>query len=175
MTEDCAVPMELRELEEHIDQRLHAAYLAMGCVAPTRNGKPVPEMVAHVEREVDDEEFVIWMEAWRGFLSILWQEGPSPEKALKRLIAMTWSVARENLANMSQTELALLTHETRAAWCHRIKVVYSDYLKSRGFRGTRVPGQKSESSTKIYAQTATGNVSRRSGRKKGDKAFTPPH
>jgi hypothetical protein len=85
-------------------------------------------------------------------------------------MALTWCVSRENLANMTQTDLALLTHETRAAWCHRVKLIYSDYLKSRGFRGTRVPGQKSEGATKTYARKARGNNSRKSGRKKGEGA-----
>lgn len=161
------------ELSDHIDEVLDVSYRRMGCVAPTRNGRPVVQMIDSYEREIDDEDFEIWLEAWRGFMSILWQEGPSPEKALKRLIALTWCVSRENLADMSQTELGLLTHETRAAWCHRIKVVYTDYLKSRGFRGTRVPGQKREGSTNIYARKATGNKSRRSGRKKGDAARPP--
>lgn len=159
------------QLEEHIESVLDASYRRMGCVAPRRNGRPVVQMVDAFEREVGSEEFQIWLEAFRGFMAVLWQEGPSPEKALKRLIALTWCVSRENLANMTQTDLALLTHETRAAWCHRVKLVYTDYLKARGFRGTRVPGQKSEGSTKIYARVATGNKSRKSGRKKGDAAL----
>ena len=161
------------ELEEHMEAVLDTSYSRMGCVAPRRNGRPVVQMVDAVEREVGGEEFQIWLEAFRGFMAILWQEGPSPEKALKRLIALTWCVSRENLANMTQTDLALLTHETRAAWCHRVKVVYTDYLKARGFRGTRVPGQKSETATKTYARKAAGNRSRKSGRKKGDAALPP--
>jgi hypothetical protein len=130
-------------------------------------------MVDAFEREVGNEEFQTWLEAWRAFMAVIWQEGPSPEKGLKRLIALTWCVAREYLANMTQTDLALLTHETRAAWCHRVKLVYTDYLKARGFRGTRVPGQKREGATKTYAAKARGNQSRKSGRKKGDGARAP--
>lgn len=163
-----ALDPELVEIGEHIEAVLDAAYHRMGCVTPRRNGRAITQMVTEAKEGMDDDELWVWLEAWRGMMSILWQEGPSPERALKRLMAFTWAVSRESLANMSMTDLALLTHETRAAWSHRVKVVYSDYLKSRGYRGTRVPGQKSEGSTKVYARVAAGNTSRRSGRKKGD-------
>jgi len=160
---------EVAALDGHIHAVLDAAYHRMGCAAPLHNGRPVVQMVHDAVEQLPEEELEIWMEAWRGFLAVLWAEGPSPEKALKRLVSLTWAVSREHLANMSQTDLGLLTHETKAAWCHRIKLVYSDYLRSRGFRGSRVPGQKSETATQIYARAARNNTSRKRGRKKGDE------
>jgi len=159
---------ELVDISEHIEAVLDAAYHRMGCAAPLRNGRPVVQMV-HEATQLEDEELWVWLEAWRSMMAIIWQEGPSPERALKRLVALTWAVSRENLANMTMEELGLLTHETKSAWSNRIKIIYSDYLKSRGFRGTRVPGQKSESATKAYAAAAKHNKNRASGKKKGDK------
>lgn len=153
---------------DHIDDVLDAAYHRMGVQAPRHNGRPVLVMVRDALPPPNDEELIIWLEAWGAFLTILFAEGASPLKVLKRLFAFVWAVRRELLVNMTQTELGLLMGETRAAVSHRVNVVYSDYLKRMGFRGTRLPGQKSETSRETFARKAAGNTSRASGRKAGE-------
>lgn len=155
------------ELCDHIDSVLDAAYQRLGMEAPRHNGRPMLPMIRS-EMPVDDEEAIIWLEAWRAFLNILFDAGPHPERVIKRLYALVWAVDREKVANMSQTGMALLFKETRAATNARIVALYTDFLKKKGFRGTKVPGQKSETACQTFSQKAKGNTSRKSGKKKGD-------
>jgi len=160
-------------LEQEIEGVLDTAYRRMGCEPPRRNGKPMLQMVHDEIREMDGDELVIWMEAWRSMFALFFDGGPHPAQVLKNIYALAWCVAREHVANMTQTQLGELFGETRAAWCERIKIVYVDFLKKRGFRGTRVPGQKTEGATKVYAGVQKDNKNRASGRRKGE-APKPP-
>ena len=164
MTEEKA----LEQLEHHMDGCLDAAYHRLGMMAPRHNGRP---MMAHIRAELppaEDDEVLIWLEAWRAFLRLLFEAGPRPDRVLKRLYALTWAVDREKLAHMSQTELAELLGETRAAMQQRIKLVYNDQLSRMGFRGTRVPGQNTETTCRKLERAQKGNTNRRNGRRKGD-------
>jgi len=153
-----------------IDGVLDAAYQRLGMPAPpTRNGRPVRAMMLEELPPRDDEEFIIWLEAWRAMMKILFHEGAHPERVIKRLFAFTWAVDREQLANMTQTDLALMFQETRAAVSHRINLLFSDYLKANKFKCTRVSGQKSETARTISAAKAKNNKNRKAGRKKGDR------
>ena len=156
----------IEELQQHMDGCLDAAYHRLGMMAPRHNGRP---MLAQLRAELPppgDDEVLIWLEAWRSFLNILFDAGPSPERVLKRLYALVWAVDRERLANMSQTDLAELFRETRAAQQARIKMVYSEFLRRRGYRGTKVPGQKTEGACVKFALGAKGNTNRRCGKRR---------
>lgn len=159
---------ELEVLEAHMDELLDSAYHRMGVESPRHNGRPVVVMVREEVQRAGEDDALVYVEAWRAFLEILFATGPRPDRVMKRLFALVWAVNRERLANMSQTDLALMMKETRAATQLRIRLLYTDFLKSRGFRGTRVPGQKSETASRISAAKAKGNTNRKSGRKKGD-------
>ncbi len=152
---------------------LDAAYHRIGMEAPRHNGRPVMAMIRSDVPAATDDDFQVWMEAWRSFLTILFHEGPHPERVMRRLYAFVWAVDREKLANMSQTDLALLFKETRAAVSLRVNLLFSGYLKAQGFRATRVPGQKTEGACKTFARKAAGNHNRKSGRKKGDTPKKP--
>lgn len=105
---------------------------------------------------------------WRLFLRFLFTEGIEPERAVKMLYAITWCVARKHLLGMNIREVSDLLGEVRATGSNRIGLVFSDLLERWGFRGTRVSGQKKESSRNTYAAAAEGNTSRQKGKKKGD-------
>lgn len=161
------------EICEHIDGVLDAAYHRMGMEAPRHNGRPMMAMIRS-EMPTDEDEALIWLEAWRAFINILFDAGPHPDRVTKRLYALVWAVNREKVADLSQTGVALLFKETRAATNARIAAVYTDFLKKRGYRGTKVPGQKSETACQTFSQKAKGNTSRRSGKKKGDTNHKKP-
>lgn len=159
---------QIAELSEHIDGVLDAAYHRIGMQPPKHNGRPMLAMLKS-EMPTEEDEAWVWIEAWRAFLNILFDAGPHPERVMKRLYALVWAVDREKVVNLSQTGLALLFKETRAASSARIGLLYTEFLKSKGYRGTKVPGQKSESACQNFALRAQGNTSRRKGKKKGDK------
>ena len=168
MSEEQRFDPEIQELIEHMDGSLDAAYHRLGMEAPKHNGRPMVMQMQQMLPPPGDEEQVIWLEAFRAFLDFLFTQGPRPDRVLRRLFAITWAVNPELLVGMSQTQVAELMKETRAAFQLRVKVVYSDYLRSKGYRGTSVPGQKSETARQTFAARAKGNKNRLKGRKKGD-------
>lgn len=159
---------ELQGLAADMEQVLNAAYCRAGIELPKRNGRPMAVQMREEMPARTDEEFIVWLEAWAGFLDILFEQGPHPERVMRRLYALVWAVAPERIATMKQTELALLFKETRAAVSQRVRLIFSSYLAANGFKATRVPGQKRASAVEKYRTAQKGNSNRRAGRKKGD-------
>lgn len=168
MKKEPEIDPEIQEILDEVTRVIDSAYHRMGVTAPTHNGKPVVQMVGSSIRGMNSDELEIWMGAWGAFLAIIFAEGPSPERICKRLHAFTWCVAREHLANMNQTQLGMMWKETRAAVQHRIEALYTNYLKKMGYRGTHVPGMKSETARKTLSEKAKGNTNRAHGKRQGD-------
>lgn len=123
---------------------------------------PLSELVAResVGRETDDES-VVRVETLQRLLGFLFEEGPHPGRTMRRLYAVAWALRRDLLMSMTQTELAQMFAETRAAQSWRIKRIFSGTVERSGCRGRRVPGQRGEDACAAYAARARGNHNRK--------------
>lgn len=151
---------------------LSAAYERTGEMAPRMNGRSFFQFTAEAEKREpgeDDEEMGLRMKHWGMFLDFIFAYGPAPDRASKRLYAMCWATRRQLLQGMNQREVADLLGETRAATSNRVNHEFSDYLALWGCAGTRVNGQKKESTRETYRDLAKGNTARKCGKKRGEK------
>jgi len=129
-----------------------------------------PELgVDHVFPDDEEEEDAAELARVRGLvfqnlMDFVWADGPCLLKAMKRLYVITRHGSPTHLAHMTQSDVAVLLNETRAATNAREMRVWEEFLASLGFFGTRRPLKKSDAARAKYAKAATGNVSRKGGR-----------
>lgn len=102
----------------------------------------------------------------RGMLRYFWSGGLNPWEAMKKLLAATREAAAELIGGCTQTEVALVLGETKAATSAREKQV-EELLKRWGVKGYRmVGGKKTEEAREAYRLVQMGNKSRRKGERR---------
>lgn len=102
----------------------------------------------------------------RGMLRYFWHGGLNPWEAMKRLLGVTREVACHLIGGVTQTEVALILDETKAATSAREGQLEA-LLKKWGVRGFRlVGGKKTDEAKAIYRQVQKGNKSRKKGERR---------
>ena len=149
------------------DQAAADAWAASGgsmAFDPTEGDVGVDHVLPADGDELSREERMQRVTTFQALMDFIWNDGPNPIRALKRLFVITRCGSPTHLAHMSQTEVAVLLNETRAATCEREKDVWEEFLSERGFFGTKRPLKKSDEARQKYAAIQKGNVSRKGGR-----------
>lgn len=168
---------QLEAKQRHADKVLRAAYARSGEMEPRMNGRSFAQFVPEALRAAGagvDRDFDLVMKHWGMFLEFIFANGPAPDRTTKRLYAIVWAVRRKLLLGMNIREVSEVLGEVRASGSARINTDFSDYLALWGFKGTRVNGQKRETSREMYAELAKGNTSRKCGAKQGDARKAAP-
>lgn len=125
------------------------------------------ESLREIVREaIGDEIQRTRLNTVRGMLRYFWHGGLNPWEAMKKLLAATREAACHLIGGVSQTEVAALLGETKAATSAREKQL-EELLKRWGVRGFRlVGGGKTDEAREIYRQVQKGNKSRRKGQRR---------
>ncbi|HRQ87531.1 MAG TPA: hypothetical protein PLA50_01965 [Bacteroidia bacterium] len=111
--------------------------------------------------EIEAEILEVRAITLRTLLRYFWQDAKSPWDAMKTLLAATRLAASSLICGVSQTEVAFLLQETKAATRAREKRKVEDLLRQWGVQGFHLEGgQKSESAREIYRQVQKGNRNR---------------
>jgi len=111
--------------------------------------------------EMEAEILEVRLNTFRTLLRYLWQDARSPWDAMKTLLAATRLAASHLIRGASQTDVAFLLVETKAATRAREKMRVEELLKTWGVQGFHLEGgQKSESAREIYRQVQKGNRNR---------------
>lgn len=130
---------------------------------------PFDELLAAEEElpdDISDEEVrYIRSAAIRALYRYLLGEGPHPLKVMKRLYAVGAGLLIEPFVSMTQEERAMMFSEKKASVSWRMKKL-SGLIKRSGQRGSRLPGQKPESSTPNYSAAQMGHSNRRRKRRR---------
>jgi len=121
------------------------------------------ELIGEGGHEESAGEWAIRDEAFSRLLGYIFADGPHPGVTMRRLYALAYAKDKSLIRNMSMTDLAQMFGETKAAQSWRINRMYTDYLKSTGMRGCKIPGQKSESARETYSDLQQGNKNRTKG------------
>jgi hypothetical protein len=158
---------EVREHEARIDSTLRVVFRREGFEV-TDSRTPLSELyerevAAMNEREEDLEEVRIQArnEAYGKIIQYIFCEGPHPGVVLRRLYAITQALKPGLIAHMTQTDLAKMFAETKAAQSWRMGQIFSGYLKASGQKGYRAPGQRGETARANCAEAQRGNTNRR--------------
>lgn len=152
-----------RQHEVRIERRLGIVYRREGFEVPD-NDTPLDALLAKEDNTADHEpDWLVRCEALRGLLAYFFAEGPHPGVVLRRVFAVTWALDRSLVANMTQTDMAIMFDETKASQSWRIKKIFSGYLQKWGAKGFKAPGQKTETAGRAYAAAAMGNKNRSGG------------
>lgn len=102
----------------------------------------------------------------RTMLRYLWEGGLNPWQALKKLLAVTRRVASHLIGAASQTEVAFLLGETKAATSAREKRQVEELMIRWGANGYHERGTKSDEAREVYRQLRLGNKSRSKGERR---------
>jgi len=102
---------------------------------------------------------------FQNLMDFIWADGPNPIAALKRLFVITRMGSPGHLGYMSQSDVAVLMNETRAATQSREERVWEKFLEQRGFVGTRAALKKGDAARATYREIQQGNVCRKGGEK----------
>lgn len=121
---------------------------------------PFDEMVAREEGAHTDDEHAMRAEAIDAWLSWLFEDGPSLDRATKRLYSFARAYRPDLLRNMSGAEIAALFGQTRAAESARTRKVTETTLKKAGYKCTALPFQKSEAARMKCSLAQMGNRNR---------------
>lgn len=106
----------------------------------------------------------------RTMLRYLWQDARNPWDLMKSTLAMTRLIASHLICGASQTDVAFILCETKAATRAREKRKVEDLLKAWNVQGFLLEGaQKSESAREIYRQVQMGNRNRAKDKSKPRK------
>lgn len=131
-----------------------------------------PEALATLlTAEIQDEILEVRLITLRTMLRYLWQDARNPWCAMKKLLAVTRLAASHLICGASQTDVACILGETKAATRAREKRL-EELLQCWGIRGYHLEGgQKSESAREIYRQVQKGNRNRagKKSKQKGGK------
>lgn len=155
---------DFREWNEAVDHQIAQAFMANGgsLAFDPRN----PELgVAHVFHEGEDDGYEVRqarIDTFQRMMDAIWAEGPHPIKALRRLYLLTRCGSPQHVAMMTQTSVAVLLNETRAATSAR-EQGWLEFMAEHGFFGKR-PGMKGQVAKKTYAAAAKGNRNRKGGK-----------
>jgi hypothetical protein len=118
-----------------------------------------------LRKEIDGEIHEVRLITTRAMLRYLWQGARNPWDALKKLLAVTRLAAKELIGGISQTEVAWILGETKAATRAREKKGVEDYLREWGAGTVHFEGaQKSEAARATYARVQMGNKNRSKGK-----------
>jgi hypothetical protein len=118
-----------------------------------------------LRKEIDGEIHEVRLITTRALLRYLWQGARNPWDALKKLLAVTRLAAKELIGGISQTEVAWILGETKAATRAREKKGVEDYLREWGAGTVHFEGaQKSEAARATYARVQIGNKNRSKGK-----------
>jgi hypothetical protein len=118
-----------------------------------------------LRKEIDGEIHEVRLITTRALLRYLWQGARNPWDALKKLLAVTRLAAKELIGGISQTEVAWILGETKAATRAREKKGVEDYLREWGAGTVHFEGaQKSEAARATYARVQMGNKNRSKGK-----------
>lgn len=129
-------------------------------------GDTAEEMRETIEQAIGEEIQQCRVNTVRGMLRYLWHGGLNPWEAMKRLLGMTREVACHLIGGVTQTEVALILDETKAATSAREGQLEA-LLKKWGVRGFRlVGGKKTDEAKAIYRQVQKGNRSRAKGQRR---------
>jgi type III secretion system FlhB-like substrate exporter len=118
-----------------------------------------------LRKEIDGEIHEVRLITTRSFLRYLWQGARNPWDALKKLLAATRLAAKELIRGISQTEVAYVLGESKAATRAREKKGVEDFLREWGAGTVHFEGaQKSEAARATYARVQKGNRNRSKGK-----------
>lgn len=118
-----------------------------------------------LRKEIDGEIHEVRLITTRALLRYLWQGARNPWDAMKKLLAVTRLAAKELIGGISQTEVAWILGETKAATRAREKKGVEDYLREWGAGTVHFEGaQKSEAARATYARVQLGNKNRSKGK-----------
>lgn len=154
-----------QEWQDAVDKRIAQVWMQNG---GGLSFDPVnPELgVGHVLHDDDaltQEVREARLATFQELMDFVWAEGPNPMAALKRLFAITRCGSPQHLAFMTQSDVAILLNETRAATQSREERVWEKFLEGEGFVGTRGRLKKNDAARATYAQKQKGNHNRQGG------------
>lgn len=116
--------------------------------------------------EPDSVEEFYRVQTFRRLLAYVFEEGPDPAQAMRRLYALAKSYTPELLFNMSDHEIGMIFGETRAAVSWRRDKLVTKKLKAAGAKSTHVRCQKTESARRKFSKAQRGNRNRANGARK---------
>lgn len=119
-----------------------------------------------VRAEIDAELHEVRIITLRTMLRYLWQDAKNPWDAMKRLLAATRLCAKQLIRGVSQSQMAWILGETKAATQAREKRVVEGIMRAWGVKGFHFEGaQKSEAARATYSRVQQGNRNRSGGAK----------
>ena len=119
-----------------------------------------------VRAEIAEEIQQTRLNTVRGMLRYFWHGGLNPWEAMKKLLAATRESACHLIGGVTQTEVAALLGETKAATSAREKHL-EGLLKRGGVKGFRlVGGGKTDEAREVYRRVQKGNRSREKGERR---------
>lgn len=124
------------------------------------------EMLEVVRDAIEGEIRHARLTTLRTMLRYLWEGGLNPWQALKKLLAVTRRVASHLIGAASQTEVAFLLGETKAATSAREKRQVEELMIRWGANGYHERGTKSDEARAVYRQLRMGNKSRSKGERR---------
>lgn len=117
-----------------------------------------------VREAIEDEIQQTRLNTARGMLRYFWHGGLNPWEAMKKLLAATRLAAGHLIGGASQTEVAFILGETKAATSAREKKKVEELLRSWGVKGYHLDGGlKSDEARAVYREIRKGNKSRAKG------------
>lgn len=118
-------------------------------------------LTALLRSAIEEEICEVRLITVRTMLRYFWQDARSPWDAMKTLLAATRLASSSLICGASQTDVAFLLQETKAATRAREKKRVEELLREWGVQGFHLEGgQKSESAREIYSQVQKGNRNR---------------
>jgi len=170
-------PLSRREIEEHrsrIDQTLARTAARRHEAIDVRTPADELELLEELEalesrslaaaREMEDDHWPLYSRWFALWFEFIFEDGPSPHWALRRLYTLARRYRPELIAHMNGTEVGLLFGRTRAAESNRLQLLF-DRLHKCGVAGFRGGGAKRESTRETFATKAKGNQNRARGKK----------
>ncbi|PAW76800.1 MAG: hypothetical protein B9S32_13765 [Verrucomicrobia bacterium Tous-C9LFEB] len=151
----------LRDHEARIEHVLRGVF-QNGEAVSSDNHTPLDALIAKEESMGLDWD--VRAEGINRLLDYFFVDGVHPGRVIRRVYAIAWALKRGGVERMSQTDIAALLGETRAAQSKRIRMIFNGHLAKSGFRACQAPGQKSASAVKTYSARQKGNHNRKGGK-----------
>ena len=122
---------------------------------------PFSEWMSNSQAPDDAQTVEERMQGVMQFFQYLASRSIHPASMLKWIFAIGRALHISPFCDLTMTEAAIIMGETKAAHSHRCKIL-SGEIRIAGFRGTRIPRQKTEGSTAAFSAAQKGNTNRRS-------------